>query len=398
VDLTDLIRARLDGLGAYSPGRDSPDGVASAKLSSNEAPLGASFAVRAAVATAAASVHRYPDQSHAVAALADHLGVSSTSLVLTNGSDELCQLIAVLLLGPDRIAVLGDPCYQIDANASLQAGATLRRVPLRHGAHDLEAMADAAQGASVVWLPTPHNPTGVAATPEQLEELIRRVPDDCLVVVDEAYRAFCEPRLHPDALRLLATYPNVIFQRTLSKDWALAGLRVGYGMASPELAGALRRLRAPFSVNGVALGVVEAALRSRGWQAMTVHRVIEQRGVLVAELDRLGIEHFDSQANFVTARLDPERIAATLKEHGLVIRDGADLGLPGWVRISVGWAPPMAQLRAVLGAHALPAPTRAHPTPPRAESTMTRAESTMTSAESTMTRAESTMTSAEEGR
>jgi len=304
--------------------------------------------VRTAVAAAGPSLHRYPDESHAVTVLADHLGVPPSSVVLTNGSDELCHLIAMLLLGPDRMAVVGDPCYQIDAIASLQVGATLHRIPLRGGAHDLEAMAKAAQEASVVWLPTPHNPTGVATTPDQLEGFIHQVPGDCLVVVDEAYRAFCERGLRPDAQRLVATYPNVIFQRTMSKDWALAGLRIGYGLASPELAGALRRMRAPFSVNGAALDAMVAVLRSPSWRAMTISRVVEQRGILQAELDRLGIDYFPSQANFVTVHLDAERIEGKLARHGLAVRNGADLALPGWIRISIGWAPVMAQLRAVL--------------------------------------------------
>ncbi len=348
MDLVDAARARLGAVEAYSPGRASPAGPPSAKLSSNESPLGPAPAVRDALVGAVSSVQRYPDQARALQALAGHLGVAPTQLLLTNGSDELCYLIAAAFLGPGTVAVVGDPCYQIDATASLLSGATVHRVPLRDGAHDLEAMAKAAQDAAVVWLPTPHNPTGVAAEPSEVEALVEQVPRDCLVVVDEAYRAFCDEVLRPVAPELVAAHPNTVFQRTLSKDWGLAGVRIGYGLGAPGVIEVLGRARPPFSVNSLALAAVGAVGASRPWRDMTVARVIEQRSLLEAELDRLGIEHFPSQANFVTARIDPDRVAAALAPSGLVVRDGRDLGLPGWVRISVGWAPTMAQLRAAL--------------------------------------------------
>jgi histidinol-phosphate aminotransferase len=272
--------------------------------------------------------------------------------VLTNGSDELCYLVANLVLGPGRVAVLGEPCYQIDATASLLSGATLRRVPLRaDGAHDLKAMAEASEGASVVWLPSPHNPTGVANRPEEVEDLLGAVPEDCLVVLDEAYRAFSDPELRPDVAGLLGRYPNLLVQRTLSKDWALAGLRVGYGMGAPDLVEALARARPPFSVNAVALAAFEAAAGNDAWREMSVARARHERARLEETLAALGVEYFPSQANFVTARLDLGRLGPALAASGTVVRSGADLGIPGWARISIGWAPQMAVLRHVLQRH-----------------------------------------------
>jgi histidinol-phosphate aminotransferase len=221
-------------------------------------------------------------------------------------------------------------------------------VPLRDGRHDIGAMAEAAERAAVVWLPSPHNPTGAAARPGDLQALLSRVPEDCLVVLDEAYRAFADPDSRPDVPALLDAHPNLLVQRTLSKDWALAGLRAGYGLGTPELMTALRRVRPPFSVNAMALAAIEAAAHAPAWRAMAVARVREERARLEAELARLGVEYLPSQANFVTARLDPAQVAPALAGCGLVVRSGDDLGLPGWVRISVGWAPQMAQLRSVL--------------------------------------------------
>jgi histidinol-phosphate aminotransferase len=334
-------------LPAYQPGQKSP-GPEAGKLSSNESPLGPGPAVRSALAAAAASVNRYPQYSDAVRQLASYAGVAADQLMLTNGSDELCFLLAWVFLDHGRIAVAGDPCYQIDAMASVLARARLRRVPLRHGAHDLDEMADAARDASLVWLPSPHNPTGAVVWPAELEGFLARVPSGCVVVVDEAYRAFADPLAWPDVPRLLREHPNLLVQRTLSKDWALAGLRIGYALASPAVIAALTRVRPPFSVSTIALAAVDAGLREDSWRQMSVARVREQRELLEGELARLGIEHFPSQANFVTARLDHARLAPALEASGIVVRPGEDLGMPGWVRISIGWAPQMAVLRRVL--------------------------------------------------
>ena len=338
---------RVAEVPVYRPGRPSP-GPDAGKLSSNEAPLGPSPEIRAALSASVARVNRYPEQARAVDALAQYVGTSPDRLILTNGSDELCYLVATLLLGPGRVAVIGEPCYQIDATASLVSGASLRRVPLQAGGHDLAAMARAAKGASVVWLPSPHNPTGVACDPAPLSAFLAAVPEDCLVVLDEAYRAFSDPGVRPDVASLLDRHPNLLVQRTLSKEWALAGLRISYGLASASLVAALARARPPFSVNVQALAAVEAGIASEAWRAMSVDRVRHERAVLEKSLGRLGVQYFPSQANFVTAKLDLELLGPALAQTGTVLRSGADLGIPGWARISIGWAPQMASLRRVL--------------------------------------------------
>ena len=348
---------RVMSVPAYHPGRPSP-GPAAGKLSSNEAPLGPSPAVRAALSASLSAVNRYPEQGRAVEALAAYAGVTADRLILTNGSDELCYLVADVLLGPGRVAVVGEPCYQIDATASLLSGAAVWRVPLRpDGGHDLGAMAKAAAGASVVWLPSPHNPTGAVCDTAELGRFLDEVPEDCLVVLDEAYRAFSDEKVRPGSLHLLARHPNLLVQRTLSKDWALAGLRVGYGLASAPLVGALSRARPPFSVNALALAAIEAGVASEAWRDMSVALVRTERARLESALGALGVEYFPSQANFVTARLDVEALAPALAASGTVIRSGADLGIPGWARISIGWPPQMAVLRSALYSVLAPATT-----------------------------------------
>lgn len=345
--LDDLIPDRIQAIPGYRPGRRSV-GAASGKLSSNEAPLGPAPAVGPAVAAAMLDAHRYPGQEGVRALLAEHLAVDPGELVLTNGSDELCYLLGAVFLGPGRVVVAADPCYQIDANVSLLAGADLRRIPLVAGGHDLEAMAKAAQDATLVWLPSPHNPTGVPVDPAELELFLDQVPSSCLVVLDEAYRAYLEPDRRPDVGRLIAEHPNLLVQRTFSKDWALAGLRAGYAIGSPRIVAALARVSAPFNVNAAALAAIEAAMGAPGWHAMAVDRVQAERRRLEEELTALGVEFYPSSANFVTVHLDHADVGQAFAAAGLSVRPGEDLGLPGWIRISVGWAPQMAVCRQVL--------------------------------------------------
>jgi histidinol-phosphate aminotransferase len=222
-------------------------------------------------------------------------------------------------------------------------------VPLSEGGHDIERMAAAAAGAAVLWLPTPHNPTGRVIAPAQLEWLLERVPERCLVVVDEAYRAYADPELRPDAAALIARHGNVVVQRTFSKAYALAGLRVGYAIAPGPLAAALERIRPPVDVNAVAVASARAALADPGWADYVVHLVRRERARLETLLDELGWPYHPSQANFVTMLPpDPAGLLQALAGDGIALRDGRDLGLGGWLRASIGSPARMHVLRSAL--------------------------------------------------
>jgi histidinol-phosphate aminotransferase len=346
----ELAERRIAGLRRYRPGRAA---VAEAgKLSSNEAPLGPAPAVRAAVSAAGGSAHRYASSEPLREALAADLGCAAGQVVLTSGSDELCYLLATLFIAPGRRVVLSRPCYQIDELVTRVHTGEPAFVDLVDGAHDLTAMAAAAQDAAVLWLPTPHNPTGRAVDPAALERLLEEVPETCVVVLDEAYRAYVDPGDRPDVAALLAGHPNLVVQRTFSKAYALAGLRVGYGLAAPGIVAALDAIRPPFNVNSVGVVAALAALGEPRWRDYGVEITRRERARLEAHLAGLGFAYFPSQANFVTARIpEPAALHERLAAAGLVVRDGADLGLPGWVRISLGAPPQMALLRAVLTDH-----------------------------------------------
>jgi histidinol-phosphate aminotransferase len=345
--VAEVAGRRLAALRRYRPGEraTAPGG----KLSSNESALGPAPAVRQAAA--AAGLNLYPASEPLREALAAALAVATGQLVLTSGSDELCYLIATLFIAPGRRVVLSRPCYQIDELVTrVHDGDPVFVDLLPDGHHDLEAMAEAAQDASVLWLPSPHNPSGAAAGADGIARLLEGVPQDCLVVLDEAYGDYADRR--PDVRALLAAHPNLLVQRTFSKAYALAGLRIGYGLASPELIAALDAIRPPFNVNAVAIDAAIAALEHPAWRDYGIELVVRERTRLQAHLDALGFERFDSQANFVTARVPhPDRLHERLAARGIAVRDGADLGLEGWTRISIGAPATMALVRAALTEH-----------------------------------------------
>ncbi|SDS39158.1 pyridoxal phosphate-dependent aminotransferase [Microlunatus soli] len=337
---------RLADVPGYQPGRAAPSEIG--KLSSNEAPLGASPRVRSTLQEAARGVHRYPNEADFSERLAAEVGVDPDRLLLTNGSDELCSLLGAAFLEPGDRVISSVPAYGIDLKVTALAAATLFGVPLQSGGHDLAALATASAGARLLWLPSPHNPTGAAIPVDGLRQLLDDVDPACFVILDEAYRGYVARDRRPDIGLLLAEHPNLVVQRTFSKDHALAGLRLGYGIAAAPIIDLLRRVRGPFSVNGPALAAANAALDDHAWHDFSTAMVITERERLSALLTELEIDFVPSQANFVTARIPHATMAEQLSRHGLTVRPGETLGLPGWVRISIGTPQAMTELRRLL--------------------------------------------------
>ena len=272
--MTPVIRTRpaLDQIPAYVPGR-SAEAVAAqhgivdvVKLASNEAPFGPLPAARAAVADAIVGVNRYPDDRNAALtdALAAQFEVDPSQVLVGAGSVDLCRLAFAATIDPDDEVVFAWPSFEMYPILAQQVGAVAVRVPLRDHTHDLDAMADAVGDRTrLVFVCNPNNPTGTAVDRAAMTRFLERVPSDCLVVLDEAYREFVTSADFPDGLDLLAAHDNVAVLRTFSKAYGLAALRVGYAIAHPEVIGVLRKVAMPFRVNGLAqvaaLGVARRA-------------------------------------------------------------------------------------------------------------------------------------------
>jgi histidinol-phosphate aminotransferase len=311
------------------------------RLSANESPLGPSAHVVAAIRREAPRVHLYPDGGSTALrhALAKRLGVSAEHLLAANGADELLALLAMAALETGDDVVIPQPSFEPYTTVVVIAGAAVRESPLAGYDTDLDDMRRRiGPRTKAVIICSPHNPATTIVRRGPLQALLDALgPDGPLVVLDEAYRDFCDDPDYPDGVELLERYPRLIVLRTFSKIAGLAGLRVGYAVADPQTIDRLNRVRAPYNVNRLAQVAAVAALEDDAHLARTRRVVLEERAFLSSELTRRGYAFPPSHANFLLVRVpDTDAARARLLHAGLIVRDGAAVGFPGHLRIAVG--------------------------------------------------------------
>ncbi len=342
-----LWRAVLDQITPYDPGKPLETLMAElgltelVRLSANENPLGPSPRVVEAIRREAPRAHLYPDGGSVAlrAALGRRLGVAPAQLVIGNGADELIGLLALAAFEAGDEVVVPMPSFEPYSTSVTLAGARLVASPLAGYETDLDDVARRVTAhTKAIILCSPHNPATTIIRRRPLERLLAALGDDPpLVVLDEAYGDFCDDPEYPDGVALLARHPRLLVLRTFSKIAALAGLRVGYAVGTPETIDRLDRTRAPYNTNRLGQAAALAALEDvEHWQK-TRAVVIEERAFLARELAKRGLPCPPSQANFLLVRVD-DAVAARerLLRAGLVVRDGAAVGFPGHLRITVG--------------------------------------------------------------
>ncbi|HEY0118781.1 MAG TPA: histidinol-phosphate transaminase [Cellulomonas sp.] len=331
-------RRALSELPPYVPGARVPVGAAAFKLSSNENPFPPLPSVMAAIADAGVDVNRYPDMyaTELVAALAAHLGVRAEEVVAGGGSVAVLGHVLAAVCEPGDEVVVSWRSFEAYPIYVTVAGATGVRVPVApDGRLDLPAMAAAVTDRTrVVLVCTPNNPTGPAVRADELAVLLEAVPANVLVVLDEAYLEFVRDPAAADGLAVFAAHPNVVLLRTFSKAYGLAGLRVGYAVARPRLAAAIRAVSTPFGVSNVAQLAAAASLRAQAEMAERVAAVVAERTRMLDGLRSQGWVVPDTQANFVWLGVGEH--AAALADRctraGVLVRPFAGDG----VRVSVG--------------------------------------------------------------
>ncbi len=343
--LKDIIKAHIRDLKPYQPGKPSEElerelGISgSVKLASNESPLGPSPKAIAALQRAIANIHRYPDGAsfELRRKLSQRLGVGEDQLVFGAGADEILGLLAKILLGPGDECVYAWPSFAMYPIVVRGMGATPVQVSLdRDLVHDLPAMAAAVtERTRLVFVCNPNNPTGTSIGADDLDRFMSTVSEDVVVAIDEAYVDFARRSDFPDALSWVARRPGTIVLRTFSKVFGLAGLRIGYGVADPELADYLQRARHPFNVNRLAEVAAAAAIDDRDHLEKITRLNVSGVDYLSRELRDLGIEVWPSDANFVLARTGSEVYEKLLRQ-GVIVRPLGGFGMPDHVRISVG--------------------------------------------------------------
>jgi len=345
--MTLSIPSYISAIKPYVPGKPAEElereyGIGNAaKLASNENPIGPSPLAIQAIERCLATLHRYPDGGgyHLVNGLAAHIGVGADHIILGNGSDEIIAMLSRVMLRPGDQVIIPTPSFLMYEIAAQSAGAEVVPVPLTSLSIDLGGILSAiGPNTRMIFICNPNNPTGSMITHGQFAEFMSCVPEHVLVVVDEAYVDFVR---HPDKLSSLAfldRHPSVVVLRTFSKAYGLAGLRIGYGITSPELVGYLHRIRLPFNASVPAQVGALAALQDQAFLKRTIAIVHEELDRMFTSLGRMHIRCFPTQANFflVDINQDATEIYSRMLRHGVIVRAMAAYGYPNYLRVSVG--------------------------------------------------------------
>ena len=346
--ICDLAPAYIRSIAPYQPGKPigelarelgmHPDSII--KLASNENPLGVSPLAMRAIQTAIADLARYPDGSgfELKQALARRYGVDMAQIVLGNGSNDVLNAAARAFLAPSSEAVYSQHAFAIYALEIQYTGATGVEAPARGFAHDLRAMLAAITPRTrMLFIANPNNPTGTLLGATELHGFLRAVPRHVIVVLDEAYNEYIPAALKSDSLAWLAEFPNLIVTRTFSKAYGLAGLRVGYAFAHPDVADLMNRVRQPFNVNSISLAAAAAALEDHDFVRRSFE--LNQAGMqqVTAGLTKLGLDFIPSAGNFVSVNVkDGAAVFQRLLQRGVIVRPIGGYGMPAYLRVSIG--------------------------------------------------------------
>jgi histidinol-phosphate aminotransferase len=342
----------IKNLPVYQPGRPIEevarelglplDGII--KLASNENPFGPSPLAQAAMQKALAGVNLYPDGNafYLKQKLAAKLGVKPANLILGNGSNEIIEFAGHALLEGRGIAtadvVVSQYCFAVYPIVTALFGANLITVPAKNYGHDLPAMLRAITPRTrIVFVANPNNPTGTLAPREEVIRFVNDVPDDVLLVMDEAYIDFLDDPLDLVPLVRQGAKPNLILMRTFSKIYGLAGLRIGYGIGHPEFVAALEKIRQPFNTNLLAQTAALAALDDAEHVRKT--RLNNFAGLKFFEqaFRNLKLESIPSAANFILVRVGKgQKVFEAMQKQGVIVRPMGGYQLPEWIRITVG--------------------------------------------------------------
>jgi histidinol-phosphate aminotransferase len=338
----------LPNLPVYQPGRPIEEVARELglpaddiiKLASNENPLGPSRLALAAMKQAIKHVNLYPDGNafYLRQKLAEKLGITPGNLVLGNGSNEIIELLGHAVLRPGAEVVVSQYCFAVYPIVTALFGGKLVTVPAKDYGHDLDAMfAAITPETRIVFVANPNNPTGTTVAPARLTEFIQAMPPSVLIALDEAYIEFLEEPLDLIPQIRAGQRQNLILMRTFSKIYGLAGLRIGYGIAHPDLVAELEKIRQPFNVNLVAQAGALAALNDATHAGRTRRNNSRGLKLFARAFRKMKLEFVPSAANFILVRVgDGQRVFTELQKLGVITRPMGGYQLPEWIRISVG--------------------------------------------------------------
>jgi histidinol-phosphate aminotransferase len=311
------------------------------KLASNENAWGVSPKAVSAVKKCLSGINRYPDAQgyYLKQRLAKSCGCAAENFVLGNGSDELIDVLIKTFVEADENIVTSESTfleYEIIAQVNDRK---VKKAPLRDFKYDLKAMLKLVdKKTKLVFIANPNNPTGTYVAQNEVAEFIAALPTKVVVVFDEAYNAFIDVDDYPDSLSLLKKKKKVIILRTFSKAYGLAGLRLGYAIAVPQLAGYMERIRQPFNVNLLAQAAGSGALEDKVFLKKTRRMTLAGKDFLYRQLGKMGIDYVCSQANFILVDVgkDSRQVFKAMLKSGVIVREMSQYGLLNFIRVTIG--------------------------------------------------------------
>jgi len=344
----ELARKPVLGIKPYIPGKPIEEvkrelGIKGdiIKLASNENPLGPSPRAIEAIKGMLKSLHLYPDDTsyYLKNKLSEHLNIPVDYIITGNGSCELIHLVAKACINPGEKVVLSKPTFIMGKIESQIFEADLVEIPVKDNGHDIGAIIDALDNKTkLLYIDNPNNPLGSMLTAEELDRVVKSLPENTLLIVDEAYREYITREDFPETIDYVRKGLNVVVLRTFSKIYGLAGLRIGYGIARPEIINILHRVRLPFNVNSIAQKAAIAALDDTEHIERSRKLVEEGKKFLYKEFEKMGIYYIPSEANFVTIKLemDAKEINSKLMKKGIIARPLNPYGLKNYLRVTIG--------------------------------------------------------------
>jgi len=347
-DIANLAPAYIRSIAPYQPGKPISDLARDkgldpsqiVKLASNENPLGVSPNAHMAMMDALDDIARYPDGNSVLLrdAVCEKFNVTPAQLVFGNGSNDILELSARAFLAPGDEAVYSQHAFAVYSLVTQAVGATGIIVPAKQFGHDLDAMLKAITPKTrMVFVANPNNPTGTLIGKLELKKFLSAVPKHVLIMLDEAYDEYLTDELKAESIGWLGEFDNLVISRTFSKAYGLAGLRVGFGVTSKEIADLMNRVRQPFNVNSIAQAAAVASLADEEFVERT--RALNQAGMvqITQGLQKLGLSFIPSFANFVSFKVnDAPRVYERLLNQGVIVRPIANYEMPDYLRVSIG--------------------------------------------------------------
>ncbi|MBT4162622.1 MAG: histidinol-phosphate transaminase [Gammaproteobacteria bacterium] len=346
-DFFKLAQPGITELSPYQPGKPIEElerelGITDiVKLASNENPRGVSPKVDEALSGALSNLPRYPDGSAFLLKnrLQELLGIDASRITVGNGSNDVLELLARVFLGSGLESIVSEHSFVVYPLVTKSLGATLTEIPAKNYGQDLTAtLAAISDRTRMVFIANPNNPTGTWVSRDSLTGFLDQVPNDVIVVLDEAYFEYVEEADYPNGLELTDRYANLVVTRTFSKAYGLAGLRIGYSVSNPDIADLMNRVRQPFNVNSMSLVAALTALGDQEYIADSVRINAEGMAFLTQACDQMGLEYIPSVGNFLTIDMgrDAAPVYNELLHEGIIVRPIGVYGLPNHLRVTVG--------------------------------------------------------------